>query len=170
MRLESSIKWTKKGEIWRLSYGEDCLISLGSTTNGVRSFQLEGRKFSLVKKSTFTTTWQIFNERNHLLMQLKFGFWSSKGNIRFNDGGVFECNYQTLPKFSIHFKDLRYGEKFISYQVDITSGKINPKLIFHKSEMLTDKFLFLLTLGLALVLDLYEHEIDFTTFILLTTV
>jgi hypothetical protein len=169
MRLESSIQWTKEEEIWYLTYGEDRLVSMGSHTKGIRPFQLEGRKFSLIKKSGFSTTWQIVNERNHLLMQLKFGFWNNKGKVRFNDGRVFECSYQTLPQFSIHFKDLSYGEKFISYQVDTTSGKIIPKLILHKSEMLTDKFLFLLSLGLALVLDLYEHEIDFNSFILLTT-
>ena len=169
MRLESNVQWIKEEELWHLTYGEERLVSLGKATKGIRPFTLEGRKFNLIKKSGFGTTWQIVNERNHLLSQLKFGFWNSKGNIRFNDGRVFECNYKTLPKLIIDIKDLRYGEKLISYQVDNSSSRPIPKLVLHKSEMFTDKLLFLLSLGMALMLDMFENEMDFTTYILLTT-
>ncbi|MCC5928908.1 MAG: hypothetical protein JJU28_06655 [Cyclobacteriaceae bacterium] len=169
MRLESSIQWKKEADTWHLTCGEDHLVSLGPNKQGVRSFYLESRSFRFIQKSIWTTQWKIVNERNEQLMELKFGFWSGKGKARFNDGSVFECSYKTLPKFSFDIKDLRYGEKIISYHIDTTSGQSIPKLILHKREMFTDKLLFLLSLGMALLLQMFESEMDFTTYILLTT-
>lgn len=170
MRLDSNIQWQKVADTWHLSYGEDHLVSIGRQQKGIRPFQIENKVFSISKKSGFSTTWQIRDQYHREVLALKFGFWNSKGKALFAGGSTYEIQYKTLPSFSLNFTDKINGEKLITYQIEKhKSDHVHPKLILYKKEMFTEQLLLLLGLGMVLFLDLYDHEFDFTTFILLTT-
>lgn len=170
MTITSDIKWTKEKDTWQLSNGEEVMLSLGAKQKGTRPFFMEDRLFQIFEKGIWNPIWYIENQRKKKILQMKFGLWSSKGEIRFQDGALYQCYFKNSPCLKLIIRDLRYKEDLISFQVDKgKDGKLLPKMTLHQREMFTDKLLFLLALGMGLFLHYHENEMDFTTLILLLT-
>ncbi len=170
MAITIGIKWTKEKDTWQLSNGEEVMLSLGTKHKGARPLFLEERSFQILEKGTWNPIWYIENSRKESILQMKFGFWSSKGKIQFQDGALYECYFKNSPCLKLIIRDLRYKEDLISFQVDKgKDGKLLPKMFLHQKEMFTDKLLFLLALGMGLFLQYHENEMDFATLILLLT-
>lgn len=170
MAITSDIKWTKEREKWLLVHGEELLLSLGINQTGARPLFLEGRSFQILKSGIWNPIWYIETDRKDKILQMKSGFWSSKGKVRFRDGSIYECHLKTMPHLQLIFSDPRYGENLMSFCLEQGSdGKQVPHMVLHQKEILTDKFLFLLALGMSLVLHYHQDDFDFTTFLLLTS-
>ncbi len=170
MTIASEINWTKEMDSWKLSNGEEVMLSLGAKKKGARPIFLEERSFQILEKGMWNPTWYIENHRKEQILHMKFGFWSAKGRIKFRDGALYECYFKNLPCFQIVIRDLRNREDLISFQADKRKdGNFLPKMVLHQKEMFTDKLMLLLALGMALFLHYHQNEMDFTRLILLLT-
>ncbi|WP_194774639.1 hypothetical protein [Pararhodonellum marinum] len=170
MKLDSTISWIKEKDQWHLTYGEDHLISLGTPSNGFRPFTMEGRKFRIKPQGFWQNKWLITNDYGQHILNMKFGFWDSKGRIQFRDGAKFECRFHQNPNFMVSIKDLRYGEDLLTYSlITEKNGSIKKDLILHQKEAFTDKLLFLLTLGMCMTLHYHHDGMDLGTFLTLCT-
>lgn len=170
MKIDSTLVWKQEANTWVLSVGEEKLIIIGKSEGGVRPFFLENRSFYLTGPKGWSKNWIISNESDETILALKYRFWKSKGLINFKDGTQFECHYKNINYLSLVFKELKYGDEIISYKIPTGAySGLKPEIIVHKSEVFTDKLLFLLALGMGQVLYTLDNEIDFTTLILLTT-
>ncbi|MBW3467921.1 hypothetical protein [Arthrospiribacter ruber] len=170
MAITSNLKWNKEKDIWQLYNGEESLLSLGKKVKGQRPLFLENRSFKISEKGSWNPTWYIETERNEKILEMKFGFWSSKGKIRFQDGARYECHFRNMSNLQIIIYDLRYHEDLVSFQLETyEKGKARPKMVLHQKEVFTDKLLFLLGLGMSLFLQHYQEDADFTTTFLLLT-
>lgn len=170
MKIDSTLIWKQEADTWTLSIGEENLIIIGKSEGGVRPFYLENRSFYLNEPKGWSKNWIIKNEANETILTLKYRFWSSKGLINFKDSTQFECHYKNLNYLSLVFKELKYGDEILSYRIPSAAYTgLKPEIIVHKSEVFTDKLLFLLALGMGQVLHALENEIDFTTLILLSS-
>lgn len=170
MVTQSTIRWEKELDIWNLLNGEDLILKLGKKEKKTRNIWMENRSFKLIEKGTWNPSWFIESERNQRILELKFGFWSAVGKIKFQDGSQFECHFKNKPNLQIVLHDLRYREDLISFQVERKkNGENHPVLTFHQKEAFTDKLLFLLALGMSLFLQYHQDDFDSNTFFLLLT-
>jgi len=153
MKIDSTLVWKQEADSWVLQVGEDRLITIGKSKEGVRPFFLENRSFYLTEPKGLSKNWIIKNEAEDTILSLKYKFWSSKGIINFKDGSHYECQYKNLKYLSLVFRELKYGDDLITYK--IPSGAytgLKPEIIVHKNEVFTDKLLFLLAIGMGQVL------------------
>lgn len=170
MAITSDIKWVKEREKWNLVHGEELLLSLGTHQSGARPLYLEGRSFQIIKTGIWKPIVFIQTPNRDKILQMKSGFWSSKGKISFRDGAIYECDFKNMAQLQLIISDPRYGENLISFRPGRQAdGKHIPQMVFHQKEILTDKLLFLLALGMDLFLHYHQDDFDLTTFLLLTS-
>lgn len=170
MRFTTDIVWKKVADSWQLANGEEILLSIGKEQKGIRPLYLEDRSFSFTKKGSWNTSWHIFNANKQEILHLKFGLWSSKGRIEFQDGHSYGVVFKNMASLQIIIRDTKYGDDLICYQLNKNEvGKMYPNVTLFKNELATDKLLFLLAMGMCLFLEFHENEFDLTTFILLCT-
>jgi hypothetical protein len=163
-----TIRWVKEKNSWNLLNGEEVILKLGKQEKQIRNLWLENRRFKLMQKGSWSSSYHIESEGNQQILKLKFGFWSTVGKIKFEDGSRFECHLKNLANLQIVFHDLRYREDLLSYQVQQSkNGENYPVMIFHQKEAFTDKLLFLLALGMSLFLQYHQNDFDSNSFLLL---
>lgn len=164
------IKWIKEKGKWNLVHGEELLLSLGTQQSGARPMYLEGRSFQIIKAGIWRPIVFIQTENKDKILQMKSGFWSSTGKISFRDGSIYTCDFKNMAQLRLIISDPRYGDNLFSFRSERQAdGKHIPQMVFHQKEILTDKLLFLLALGMDLFLHYHQDDVDLTTFLLLTS-
>ncbi|HMQ00025.1 MAG TPA: hypothetical protein PKC24_09600 [Cyclobacteriaceae bacterium] len=170
MKFTTNLSWKKVADSWQLAHGEEMLLSIGKEQKSIRPLYMEGKLFQIVRSSSWNNSWKIISNSDSQILQLKFGFWDSKGKIKFSDGHIYELVFKNNPSLHFIIRDLRFGESLISYDLDMQSdGRVLPSMLIHQKEIHTDKLFFLLALGMVISLHYFEHTVDPTTFILLGT-
>ncbi len=169
MKLESTLVWKKEADTWILHLGEDRLITMEKSMRGVRPFHLEERSFKLIEPRGWSNTWRIQNDSDELILQLQYGFWRANGRVHFRDETKFECIRKNGKQSEFVFKEMKYGDKIISYNIakgDLTERQ--PVITVHKNELYTDKLFLLLSLGMGQILSKVEEKAGLNTLLSFT--
>lgn len=168
--MQDKIIWRKENDMWQLYQGENILIQLAFIKNDQFEVTFQGKKYSLIKTGTWKSNWKFIRDDERELLHLGYNLFDNRGKITFEDGSIFLLKYDKLPHFSISIYDPTHPKPIINYQISESFfGNKEPKMSIESKEIPTGKLLTLLSLGMGLLLFHKATEIDFTTFILLTS-
>ena len=170
MIMYDKIIWRKENNIWLLYQGDDILIQVVPVKIHQYEVTFQGKKYSLFKTQAWKSNWRFIREDGRELLRLVYNLFNNRGKITFENGSNFLLTYEKFPHFSISFYDPNHRSPIINYHISESFlGNKEPKMSIEYKEIPTNKLLALLGLGMALLQFHKSTEIDFTTFILLTS-
>jgi len=168
--MEDQIIWRKENDMWYLYQDEEVLIQLITLKNHQYELYFNDQKYALFKTQSWRSNWRLVQDNGRELLHLGYNFFDTKGKLAFEDGTTYTVHYDKLPQFSISIYDDVKKMRIISYHLDESYlGHKEPRMSIETKELPTETLLSLLSLGMGLLLFHKATEIDFTTFILLTS-
>jgi hypothetical protein len=148
------MNWNKEGELYKLTNGNETLLTLRYSLSKATTFQIGKQQYTIEKKG-FWRPYYLICKGETLVASLRHDFWGSKGRLELANHTLYQVEYKFKNTLTLRF--LHQEQEILSYHVE-TNGVVS-KAVFRVGIVIVDEELLLIlaATGMTIFLGIFNE-------------